>query len=30
LLLYRFASRQHRQIFCHRQTIGDISNIADT
>ena len=30
LLLYRFASRQYRQIFCHRQTKGDISNIADT
>jgi hypothetical protein len=30
LLLYRFASRQYRQIFCHRQMIGDISNIADT
>jgi hypothetical protein len=30
LLLYRFASRQYRQIFHHRQTIGDISNIADT
>ena len=30
LLLYCFASRQHRQIFCHHQTIGDISNIADT
>jgi hypothetical protein len=30
LLLYRFASRQHQQIFRHRQTKGDISNIADT
>ncbi len=30
LLLYHFASRQYRQIFRHRQTIGDISNIADT
>ena len=30
LLLYHFASRQHLQIFCHRQTKGDISNIADT
>ncbi len=30
LLLYRITSRQYRQIFCHRQTIGDISNIADT
>ncbi len=30
LLLYSFASRQYRQIFCHCQTIGDISNIADT
>jgi hypothetical protein len=30
LLLYRFASRQYRQIFCHSQMIGDISNIADT
>ncbi len=30
LLLYRIASRQYRQIFCHRLTIGDISNIADT
>ncbi len=29
-LLYRFASRQHRQIFCHHQMKGDISNIADT
>ncbi len=30
LLLYCFASRQYRQIFCHCQTICDISNIADT
>ncbi len=30
LLLYSFASRQHRQIFHHQQTKGDISNIADT
>jgi hypothetical protein len=30
LLLYHFASRQHWQIFCHLQTIDDISNIADT
>ncbi len=30
LLLYRFASKQYRQIFCHRQMKGDISNIADT
>ncbi len=30
LLWYRFTSRQHRQIFCHHQTKGDISNIADT
>ncbi len=30
LLLYRIASRQYWQIFCHCQTIGDISNIADT
>jgi hypothetical protein len=30
LLLYCFASRQHRQIFCHHQMKGDISNIADT
>ncbi len=30
LLLYCFASRKYRQIFCHPQTIGDISNIADT
>jgi hypothetical protein len=30
LLLYRFTSRQYRQIFCHCQTIDDISNIADT
>ncbi len=30
LLLYRIASRQYRQIFRHRQAIGDISNIADT
>ncbi len=30
LLLYRIASRQYRQIFHHHQTIGDISNIADT
>jgi hypothetical protein len=30
LLLYGFASRQHRQIFRHRQMIGDISNIAET
>ncbi len=30
LLLYSFASWQYRQIFHHRQTIGDISNIADT
>ncbi len=30
LLLYLFASRQYRQIFCHHQTISDISNIADT
>ncbi len=30
LLLYRITSRQYWQIFCHRQTIGDISNIADT
>ncbi len=30
LLLYCFTSRQYRQIFRHCQTIGDISNIADT
>jgi hypothetical protein len=30
LLLYCFASRQHRQIFRHHQMKGDISNIADT
>ena len=30
LLSYRIASRQYRQIFRHCQTIGDISNIADT
>ncbi len=30
LLSFRIASRQYRKIFCHRQTIGDISNIADT
>ncbi len=30
LLLYRIASRQYRQIFCHSQTKGDISNITDT
>ncbi len=30
LLLYRIASRQYQQLFRHRQTIGDISNIADT
>ncbi len=30
LLLYLIASRQYRQIFHHHQTIGDISNIADT
>jgi len=30
LLLYCFASRQHQQIFCHHQTKGDFSNIADT
>jgi hypothetical protein len=30
LLLYHFASRQYWQIFCHRQMIGDISNMADT
>ena len=30
LLSFRIASRQYRQIFRHRQTIGDISNIADT
>ncbi len=30
LLSFCIASRQYRQIFCHRQTIGDISNIADT
>ncbi len=30
LLSYRFTSRQHRQIFRHRQTKGHISNIADT
>jgi hypothetical protein len=29
LLSYCFASRQHRQIFRHHQTKGDISNIAD-
>ncbi len=29
LLLYHFASRQYWQIFCHCQTKGDISNIAD-
>jgi hypothetical protein len=30
LLSFRIASRQYWQIFRHRQTIGDISNIADT
>jgi hypothetical protein len=30
LLSFRITSRQYWQIFCHRQTIGDISNIADT
>ncbi len=30
LLLYRITSRQYWKIFRHRQTIGDISNIADT
>ena len=30
LLSYRFTSRQYWQIFCHCQTKGDISNIADT
>ncbi len=30
LLSYCFAYRQHRQIFCHHQTKGDFSNIADT
>ncbi len=30
LLSYCIASRQYRQIFHHHQTIGDISNIADT
>ncbi len=30
LLSFRIASRQYRQIFCHGQTIGDISNVADT
>ncbi len=29
LLSYCFASRQYQQIFCHCQTKGDISNIAD-
>ncbi len=30
LLLYRFAFRQHQQIFHHRQTKGNLSNITDT
>ncbi len=30
LLSFRIASWQYRQIFRHHQTIGDISNIADT
>ncbi len=30
LLSYCIASRQYRQIFCHHQTLGDISNITDT
>jgi hypothetical protein len=30
LLLYHFTFRRHRQIFCHCQTKGDFSNIADT
>jgi hypothetical protein len=30
LLLYRFAFRWHRQIFCYCQTKGNSSNIADT
>ncbi len=30
LLSYRFAIRWHQQKFCHRQTKGDFSNIADT
>jgi len=30
LLLYRFAFRWHRQIFCHSQMKGNLPNIADT
>ncbi len=30
LLLYRFAFRWHRQIYCHSQMKGNLLNIADT